>query len=85
MLLYAFKNLPPINVKIGVQGPIGPTSYDLSQFDFIQDMLGKVLGDTLVEPRRGAISLDYDLKVEEVSWGASFVIEWYCACHAAGS
>jgi hypothetical protein len=36
------------------------------QLAFIQDLLTAVINETLVEPRRGVISLDYDMRVEEV-------------------
>jgi hypothetical protein len=41
---------------------------DLGQLDFIQGMLGAAIKDMLVEPRRIAVSLDTEIRVEEVGY-----------------
>ncbi len=59
-----------------MQAPLGSTAYDLSQLTFIQTLLTSVIEENLVEPYREALSLDYDMRVEEVRVCASCV----CVC-----
>ncbi|KAI8466970.1 MAG: hypothetical protein J3K34DRAFT_524124 [Monoraphidium minutum] len=63
MLLWGFLRPPAVNVKLAVKGPLGGA--DLSQFQFIQDLVAQNIEELLVEPRRSALPLDYDLRVEQ--------------------
>lgn len=69
MLLLAFKEQPQVRMSLSVSAPLFKTALspgDLGQLDFIQGLLGAAIKDMLVEPRRMAISLDADIRVEEV-------------------
>lgn len=68
MLLWAFRRAPDVNVKLAVKGPaaLGGASADLSQLRFIQGIVAAEIRELFVEPRRGVVPLDYDLRVEEV-------------------
>jgi hypothetical protein len=61
--------LPQVRVALSVSAPLFKTALspgDLGQLDFIQGMLGAAIKDMLVEPRRIAVSLDTEIRVEEV-------------------
>jgi hypothetical protein len=58
-----------VRVALSVSAPLFKTALspgDLGQLDFIQGMLGAAIKDMLVEPHRIAVSLDTELRVEEV-------------------
>jgi hypothetical protein len=69
-------------VALSVSAPLFKTALspgDLGQLDFIQGMLGAAIKDMLVEPRRIAVSLDTEIRVEEVGmrpWQAVKRLFW---------
>lgn len=62
---------PQVRVALNVSAPLFKSALspgDLGQLDFIQGMLAAAIKDMLVEPRRIAVSLDTEIRVEEVGW-----------------
>ncbi|KXZ44634.1 hypothetical protein GPECTOR_64g128 [Gonium pectorale] len=59
MLLFSFREPPDMDVNIRVKGPvIGERSLSSSSLPPLRSAIASALADSLVEPRRGAISLD---------------------------
>ncbi|GFR40402.1 hypothetical protein Agub_g954, partial [Astrephomene gubernaculifera] len=59
LMLFSFREPPDMDVKLSVKGPvIGERSIPTSSFAFLRAQLAAALRDSLVEPRRAAISLD---------------------------
>ena len=65
IILWSFKEPPSVSFKLQLSSGLQSNAYDVPSFGFLRNALTDSIKSTMVEPRRAAISLDYEYLVQQ--------------------